>query len=152
MSLRRLSFTELIAIAGGLLLAFGLFQNWYDVISPRGILNEVRGQRTWTGFEAHEIQRWFYVVAAVAPLILAYIVVRGHTLAWARGELTAVISIFAFGLILYTGVIDRPGEPTGAVTLAFGWYVATAGLLLMLVGAALRSSSNERPRKPPGVL
>jgi hypothetical protein len=38
---------------------------------------------------------------AIAPFILAYIVARDHQLTWARGELTAVLSIFAFGALLY---------------------------------------------------
>ena len=64
---------------------------------------------------------------AIAPFILAYIVARDHQLTWARGELTAVLSIFAFGALLYVGVIDRPGEPAGQIELEWGWYVALLG-------------------------
>jgi predicted lysophospholipase L1 biosynthesis ABC-type transport system permease subunit len=151
-SLRRLSGTELVAVAGGLLLAVGLFLDWYRLANPRVTLNGVDGPAVVSGWEAHDVQRFLLLAAAVAPLILAYIIVRGHHLSWARGEMTAVVAIAALGLVLYAGVIDRPGAPQSLISLRFGWFVALLGVLLMLVGSALRASSTERPRKPPGVL
>ena len=53
----------------------------------------------------------------VAPFILAWIIVREHELSWPRGQMTAVVAIAALGLILYKGVIDRPGDPTAAISL-----------------------------------
>jgi hypothetical protein len=35
------------------------------------------------------------------------------------GELTAVLAIVVLGLVLYAGVIDRPGEPPGRIELAW---------------------------------
>ena len=66
--------------------------------------------------------------------------------------MTAVTSIAAFGLALYNGIIDRPGEPSGLIGLEPGFWVAMVGIILMLVGSSLRASGTERPRKPPGVL
>jgi hypothetical protein len=66
--------------------------------------------------------------------------------------MTAVTSIAAFGLIAYNGIIDRPGEPSSAISLEFGWFVALLGTLMMIAGAALRSSEHERARKPPGTI
>ncbi len=63
-----------------------------------------------------------------------------------------MLSIFAFGLLLYVGVIDRPGEPAGQIELAWGWYVALLGTILMLGGSALRTAETERRRKPPGTI
>jgi hypothetical protein len=60
-------------------------------------------------------------------------------LTWARGELTAVLGIAVLGLLAYVGVIDRPGEPSSQIELAWGWYMAVAGSILMLAGAALRT-------------
>jgi hypothetical protein len=51
-----------------------------------------------------------------------------------------------------TGIIDKPGEPAGLVSVSYGFWVALSGILLMLVGSSLRASGTERPRKPPGVL
>ena len=58
----------------------------------------------------------------------------------------------AFGLIVYNGIIDRPGEPSSAISLEYGWVFALAGTLAMIAGAALRSSEHERARKPPGTI
>jgi hypothetical protein len=139
-------------MVGGALLAAGLFIKWYESVSDNAILNEVSGKGTYTGWEVHTIQRWLLLAAAAAPFILAYIILRGHQLSWARGEMTAVTAIAAFGLLLYAGIIDRPGEPSGQIELEWGWYVAMGGTILMLVGSALRASEVERKRKPPGVL
>jgi hypothetical protein len=92
------------------------------------------------------------LAAALAPLILAWIIARDHELSWPRGEMTAVVAMIALVLVLYVGVIDRPGEPSGEISLQIGWFAALAGCLLEVVGGGLRAGSTERPRKPPGVL
>ena len=149
----KLTWHELVAMGGGALLAASLFLPWYTVENQRGTIgNNKRGPGDFTGFEVHDIQRWLLLAAAVAPFILAYIVLRGHKLSWARGEMTAVTSIAAFGLIVYAGLIDKPGEPKGLIGLKFGWVVALIAVLAMLIGSALRASEVERARKPPGVL
>jgi hypothetical protein len=137
---------------GGLLLGVCLFANWDSVVSPLATLAGKTGVGTYSGFEAHPVLRWPLIVMAAAPFILAYIVARDHQLTWARGELTATLSIFALGLLLYVGVIDRPGEPPGQIELAWGWYVALLGAILMLAGSAMRTGETERRRKPPGTI
>ena len=148
--MERLTVNELVAMFGGLLLGACLFANWYSVVSPLATLAGMTGVGTHSGWETHALLRWVLLVMAIAPFILAYIVVRDHQLTWARGELTAVLSIFAFGALLYVGVIDRPGDPAGQIELAWGWYVALLGAVLMLGGSALRSGENARRHKPPG--
>ena len=151
----KLSRHEIVAMVGGLLLGVGLFLPWYEAITRRASINGEPGSAAgvkFTGWEVHDIQRWLWLAAAVAPFILAYIVIRGHALSWARGEMTAVVSIAAFGLIGYAGIIDKPGEPKGLISLKYGWFLAMLGVIAMLVGSALRASRSERPRKPPGVL
>jgi hypothetical protein len=150
--MERITVHELVAMFGGLLLGACLSAPWYSVVSPLATLAGVTGTGSHSGWEAHPILRWPLLVIAVAPFILAYIVVRDHELTWARGELTAVLSIVALGMVLYVGVIDRPGEPPGEIELAWGWYVALAGCVLMLAGAAGRSGENVRGRKPPGTI
>jgi hypothetical protein len=93
--------------------------------------------------------KWLVLAAGIAPFILAYIIVRDHKLSWPRGELTAVIGIALVGLIFYTGIIDRPGEPSSEIELEIGWYGLMLGSLLMVAGGAMRSGESERKRKPP---
>jgi hypothetical protein len=66
--------------------------------------------------------------------------------------MTAVIGIIAFGLVVYQGVIDRPGEPPSEIELEIGWWMALLGTILIIVGGSYRASTTERPRKPPGVM
>jgi hypothetical protein len=148
----RLTIHELVAMLGGLLLGAGVFVKWYEAVSPLAVLAGHRGLGVYSGWAAHSILRWVLLVIAIAPFVLAYVIARDHELAWARGELTAVLAIAALGVLLYVGVIDRPGEPSAQIELEWGWYVALAGNVLMLAGAALRSGESERRRKPPGTV
>jgi hypothetical protein len=149
--LRRLTWHEFVAIGGGALLVVGLFLPWYHA-GARATIAGTTGPGDFTAFETHTILRWLWIAAAAAPLILSYIVARGHKLSWARGELTAVVAIAAFGLAAYNGLLDKPGEPQSLISLKYGWAVSMVGILLMMVGSALRASEVERKRKPPGVL
>jgi hypothetical protein len=149
---RKLTRNEFVAMAGGVLVGIGVFLNWYET-NAGNVAANVNGMKgAFSAWDVHPILRWLLLAAAVAPFILAYIIVRGHQLSWARGEMTAVTAIAAFGLIVYNGVIGRPGEPSSEISLKLGWWVALLGTLLMLGGAALRSSEVERTRKPPGVI
>lgn len=152
MDLKRISLGEIIAIVGGALLGVGVFLKWYESVSRLATLAGEKGKGVYTGFDTHTLLRYLFLAAAVAPLILAYIIARNHTLSWPRGQVTSVIAIAVFGLLIYNGVIDRPGEPASQVELEFGWYVATAGALLMLYGSVRRQQESEIKRKPPGTL
>jgi hypothetical protein len=152
MDLSRLRRGELIAAVGGILLAVGVFLPWYSTSSDNvnALIDGRRGDLSaWT---VNPILRWLLLAAALAPLILVWIIVRDHELSWSRGELTAVVGIAAFGLVAYTGLLDRPGTPSGAISLALGFWLAFAGSVLMTVGGALAAGETERARKPPGVL
>jgi hypothetical protein len=152
MDLSRLRRGELIAAVGGILLAVGIFLAWYRT-APSNANATIDGARgSFSAWNVHPVLRWLLLAAAAAPLILVWIIVRDHELSWSRGELTAVVGIAAFGLIFYTGVIDRPGEPSGEISLRLGWFFALLGSILMIVGAAMRSADTDKPRKPPGVL
>jgi hypothetical protein len=148
----RLGRAELIAAVGGVLLAVGLFLPWYrtDPDNPNAAIDGATG--SLSGWEIHPVLRWLLLAAASAPFILAWIVIREHELSWPRGELTAVVGIAAFGLIAYTGLLDRPGTPSGAIDLALGFLLAVLGSVLMIAGGALAAGQTERARKPPGVL
>jgi hypothetical protein len=152
MHVSRLGRGELVAAAGGLLLAACLFLPWYETSpdNPNAVIDGVTG--ALSGWEVHPVLRWLLLAAAVAPLILVWIIVRDHELSWSRGEMTAVVAIAAFGLIAYSGLLNRPGEPSGAIALQLGFFGAVAGTIMMAVGGAMRAAQSERARKPPGVL
>jgi uncharacterized membrane protein len=152
MDLRRLDGNELIAMAGGLLLALGVFVGAYATSADNPAANIDGARGTLSIWDVHPTLRWLLLAAALAPFILAYVIARGHKLSWARGEMTAVVAVAAFGLVLYNTVIDRPGEPSGEIGLRIGVALAVLGTVLIFLGAALRSSETERRRKPPGVL
>jgi hypothetical protein len=144
---------DYIALAGGLLLAISVFVKAYEARpeNPNARFDDgVRG--TVSVWEVQPLLRILLLLAALAPFILAWIIVREHELSWSRGEMTAVVAIAAIGLIFYNGVIDRPGEPSGQIELEIGWYGMLLGAILMLVGSVMRSSETEVRRKPPGVL
>jgi len=152
MNLSRLGRGEFLAVLGGLLLALGLFLPWYET-NPDNRNAQIDGAKgAVTGWEAFPILHWALLAAAAAPLILAWIIARDHELSWPRGEMTAVVGMIAVVLVLYVGFIDRPGEPSGQISLRIGWYFALLGCVLTVLGGALRASGTERPRKPPGVL
>lgn len=148
----RLHRNEYMGMLGGALLAVSVFLPWYGTDSDNRFAN-IDGERGHQScFDVHPILRWLLIAAAVAPFILAYIIANDIKLSWARGEMTAVTSIAAFGLVFYNGIIDRPGEPSSAISLEFGWFLAVLGTLMMIAGAAQRSSEHERARKPPGTI
>jgi hypothetical protein len=144
---------ELIAAFGGVLLGVCVFLPWYQANpdNPNAVIDGVQGASV-SAWQVHTVLRWVFLLAAIAPLVLTYIVLRDHELSWPRGEMTAVIAIIAFGLIGYLGLVDRPGEPPGEISLQYGWFGAMLGVVLMMAGGAYRAGGTERPRKPPGVL
>jgi hypothetical protein len=147
----RMNRSEWIAVAGGLLLAVATFLPWYGTSdNPNALIDGGRGG--FSAWEVHPVLRWLMLAAAAAPLILAWIILRDHELSWPRGEATAVVAIFALGLVLYAGIVTRPGEPRSQIALQIGWFLALLGIVLMMVGGAKRATEVERRRRPPGVM
>jgi glucan phosphoethanolaminetransferase (alkaline phosphatase superfamily) len=136
-------------MGGGLLLIIGVFLTWYHADA----LAKVNGTNgDLSGWDVHTIMRWLLILGGLAPFILAWIIARDHALSWPRGEMTAVVSVAAFGLIAYNAFVSKPGDPSSLVHLRYGIFVALLGTVLMFFGSALRSSSVERARKPPGTI
>jgi hypothetical protein len=153
MDFRQLDRGELIAVAGGIVLGISLFLSWYSLGNQNAVLNSCKGPNsTCTGWAALSILRFLLLITAIAPAILAYIIIRGHALSWPRGELTAVIALAALTFTVFRGIIDKPGSPPGQISIDFGWVIALVGGLLILVGAVWRSQESAARRKPPGVL
>lgn len=158
MSFRELDRGELIAVLGGILLGISLFLGWYTLGNPNTSLASCRGPMhsgdatACSGWKSLSFARYLLLLAAVAPLILAYIIIRGHALSWPRGELTAVVALVALTITVFRGVINKPGTPPGQISVDLGWWVSLLGGLLILAGSVLRAAEGAGRRKPPGVL
>jgi hypothetical protein len=146
----RVSRNEIVAMVGGALLLIALFLPWYET-NPDNAAANIDGETgSLNAFQAHPILGWLLLLTVVGPFILTWIIVRGHELSWARGEMTAVGTIAAVGLIFFNGVISRPGEPSSQISLQIGWFLALLGALMIVVGSSLRSAEAGRARRPPG--
>ena len=153
MNFKELDRGELIAIVGGIVLGISLFLGWYQLGNQHAVLKACHGPHSvCTGWSALGVIRILLLIAAVAPLILAYIIVRGHALSWPRGELTAVTALVALTITFFAGILERPGSPPGEISIDYGWGVAMVGGVLILVGSVWRSQESASRRKPPGVL
>jgi hypothetical protein len=168
MDFSRLNYPRVVlgGIASILLVISVLFLPWYDLgeitqrmeghrdYNPDTFICD-EGEFSCTGFDTFPILRWLLLAAAFAPLILAYIIVRGHRLSWAPGEMTMVVGFTAFILILYNGVIDRPGSESAEIQvgLEYGYWLALLSTGLMAATGFLRSvESGDIKRKAPGTV
>jgi len=155
------------AIASWLLIIALLFLPWYEVdlsIEPRIPTNPhydpdtlLCGQdSSCTGWQTFPIMRWLLLLAALAPTILAYIIVRGHKLSWPPGEMTMIAGFTATVLIGYNGIIDKPGKGPGeiGISLDYGYWVALLAAIAIAIVGFTRSveSGPRKTRKAPGTV
>jgi hypothetical protein len=108
-----------------------------------------------TGFQTFPIMRWLLLAGALSPLILAWIIVRGHKLSWAPGEMTMVVGFAMMVLIGYNGIIDRPGSGIAeiGVGLDYGYWIALVCTIAIAATGFLRSQAGQRrQRKTPGTV
>jgi hypothetical protein len=108
------------------------------------------GESSCSGWDTFPIMRFLLIAAALAPFILAWIVIRGHALSWPRGELTAIVGLAAFVLIAYSGIIDKP-EDGLQIGLGFGYWLALLASLVIFLSGGFRAveSGGGARRKPP---
>jgi len=152
---------DLVAAAGGLILFLSMFVKWFGVdAGPPANENLCgAGKHSCTGYDTFHLftatiipgMDLLLTAAAVAPWILVWIVIRGHTLSWPPGEVTMIVGAIAATLILYNGLIDRVGDTREFVSLSTGWYLGVLGALMIVGGGALsqiRRGGVER--RPPG--
>lgn len=151
MDISRVQRGERVAIYGGILLVIGIFLPWYH-LKVNGLVGATKGPADLSGWASHPTLRWFLLAAAIAPLILAYIIARDYELSWPRGQVTSVVAIATFGIVGYVGVIQKPGDTNSLIGLKWGWLLAVLGPILMLVGSVMRQNETEIRRKPPGAI
>ncbi|HEY1517660.1 MAG TPA: hypothetical protein VGF91_14660 [Solirubrobacteraceae bacterium] len=152
MHFRQLDRGELVAVLGGAVLGLSVFLAWYTLGDKFTVLGNCRGPDTsCTAWNSLLILRFLLLIAAIAPAVLAWIILRGHALSWPRGEMTAIIAIFALGFTVFRGLIDKPGTPPGEIGITFGWWIGLVGGALILVGSVWRTKESMVTRKPPGL-
>jgi hypothetical protein len=150
----RLSPGEFVGMGAGVLLFISLWLPWFTTSedNPNSRLAGASGGdgvNAWQVFATLDI---LLVLAATAPFILSWILARGHRLTWKPGEVTMVVGITAFVLILCNGIIlGRPGDSVD-IGLGIGYFVALIAAAGMLVAGYLRQAVYGDPRKPPGVI
>jgi Flp pilus assembly protein protease CpaA len=105
---------------------------------------------SFTAWETYTIMRWFLLAGCIAPFVLAYIIARGHELSWRPGEVTMIVGMVMFALIVLNGIIlGRPGSNID-ISLEIGYFVGLLGAFLICVGGFRRQAENVRA-KPPGI-
>ena len=151
------------AIGSALLIVAILFLPWYSLDeNPQRVASDADtwvcgvGDFSCTGFETFPILRWLLLAAAAAPLILAYILVRGHKLSYPPGEMTMIAGFAATVLIFYNGILDKPGKGPGeiGVSLDYGYWIALLAALMISIVGFTRSveSGGRKVRKAPGTV
>lgn len=137
-------------VASGVLLG-SLFLPWFGTgDNPNSAIEGQRGD--FTAWEIFTTLDWLLVAACTAPFILAWIIARGHKLTWSPGEVTMIVGITAFALILINGVVlGKPGD-TVDVEFRIGYLVGLLGAVGICIGGFVRQSFYQRGRKPPGTL
>jgi hypothetical protein len=170
--IKRIHRAELIGFVGVAVLAFALFAlPWYSTscpdvhaaasqashCNPNSKLQLADGTLaygSYTGWEVLKFIRWFLLAGCIAPFVLAYIIARGHDLSWRPGEVTMIVGIVLFALILLDGVIlGRPGgsdKNAVDISLDIGYFVAMLGAFLISFGGFRRQAEGVKP-SPPGV-
>jgi hypothetical protein len=150
----RLSPGEFLGMGAALVLLASLWLPWFTTSSdnPNSTIAGATGGDSATAWEVFGLLDWILVAACAAPFILSWIVARAHSLTWKPGEVTMVVGITAFVLILCNGIIlGRPGDSVD-IGLDIGYYVALIGSIGMLVAGYLRQAFYTTARKPPGVI
>jgi hypothetical protein len=154
-SFSRLTVGELLGMAAGLLLVASLFMTWFTTSSnPNSKITSagIGANQSATAWETFPRLKWVLVAAAVAPFILTWIVARGHKLTWKPGEVTMIVGMTAFVLVLCNGIILGKPAPAIEISLSWGYLVALIAAAGMMVAGFLRQALHSDARKPPGVL
>ena len=152
MDFKRLHRSEFIGFAGAGVLLLSLFLPWFS--TKEGSFGRINGKAgEFNAFDTFGSMDWLLVAACAAPFILAYIIVRGHELSWRPGEITMIVGMIAFALILLNGIIlGKPGEPPSETSFEIGWLVGLLGTILLMAGGFIRQNAGGRTRKPPGAI
>jgi hypothetical protein len=160
----KLDRSEILGMVAAAVLVISVFLEWYSLSTgpsvDRGPLTGPGatpanwacgvGHTSCSGIQTFPVVGVLLILAAAAPFILAWIVVRGHSLTWPRGEVTAIVGLIAFVLIAYNGIVDKPQDGL-EMSLGFGYWLALLASLGIFVSGGFRAveSGGGAQRKPP---
>jgi hypothetical protein len=155
----RLDRSEIIGMVAAAVLIISVFLEWYSLSTDPNLVQRGDDPSNWacgvgntscSGWDTFPIVGVLLLLAALAPFILSWIVIRGHALSWPRGELTAIVGLTAFVLIAYNGIVDKP-EDGLEMGLAFGYWLALLASIGIFVSGGFRAveSGGGAQRKPP---
>ena len=165
MHFSKLSRSELLGvIAAALLVIALLFLTWYEIAPTQA---RTAGdtdaficgvdQYSCTGWETFPIMRWLLLAVAIAPPILAYIVIRGHKLSWAPGRADDGPGLHR----LRPDRLQRDHRPARrqiaeiGISKQIGYYVAllaSAGIAAAGIGRSMEAQKGQGVRKTPGTV
>ncbi|MGZ5341116.1 MAG: hypothetical protein ACXWED_06880, partial [Solirubrobacterales bacterium] len=143
MDFSRLRAMEAVGAIAGLALIISLFLEWFTLSGgPERAQQNAwicgEGNLSCSAWDTFPLMRILLVLAALAPIILAYLVVTDAKLSWPAGEVTTIVGLTAVTLIGYNGIVDKPGAAIQefGITLSYGYFVALlAAIALAAAGA-----------------
>ena len=150
----RLTPAEYAGCLAAIALVLSLFLPWFGTseTNENSALAGASSGETVSAWQTFALLDVVLVAAATAPFILSWIIARGHRLTWKPGEVTMVVGITCFVLILCNGVIlGRPGDSV-EISLEIGYLVALLACVGMGASGFVRQSRYTEGRKPPGVI
>jgi hypothetical protein len=175
MDLKRLTWSDFVGFLGAGVLALSLWLPWFHTdcekiggirrgdeifgnqppgCNENSVLKGDRGELEsygdFTAWETFARLDWLLLAACIAPFILAWIIVRGHELTWRPGEVTMIVGMLAFGLIICNGIVlGKPGNSVD-IGLAYGYAIGLLGAIGIMAAGVIRQAQGQT-RKPPGV-
>ena len=155
----KLDRTEIVGMIAAALLVISVFLEWYSLTTDPSVVQRGNDPSNWacgvgnsscSGWDTFPVVSVLLILAALAPFILSWIVIRGHALSWPRGELTAVVGLTAFVLVAFNGIIDKPQDGL-EMSLGFGYWLALAASFAIFLSGGFRAveSGGGAQRKPP---
>ena len=150
------------AVASLVLVLSLFFLEWFSLTDTPARVEQGawvcgEGDFSCTGWETFTILKYALLLAALAPAILGYILVRGHKLSYPPGEMTMIAGFTAFVLIAYNGIMYKPQPEVGQefdTGLGIGYWLALlAAIVIGIVGfSRSMASGGKQQRKAPGTV
>jgi hypothetical protein len=158
MDLSRLRASEAVGAAAGLMMIVSLFLEWFTLTGgPERVQQDAwicgEGNLSCSAWDTFPLMRWLLIAAALAPMILAYLVATDAKLSWPAGEVTTIVGLAAITLIGYNGIVDKPGSAIQefGISLSYGYFIALLAAIVLAGAGARRTleSGGGAQRKPP---